>query len=571
LSSNDPPPLRDRFFAGHVRFEPEDATSLGVTGCEGRLSDPSERGAADELAFQRGVVAELDGLVPRTADERFDALAIGSYARFRVHALAELGLHRRCLEASLFPTSMLGQLAARAEGAEAWSHVADRLAALPSYLAALEASFGEGLRRGHVPSGELVRLFADTLLPGVVSHVTSLPEFAAARGAGPVLPSLRTAATEAAAAVARHRAHYHEVLAPRATGTFAIGREEYAHRLRCFFGMTESPEELAADAEVELGAANAALVRAADRLAAREGGRVSDAAGAALLLQRLWAEHPPTLDAVTALHQGALARIEAFVKARALYPWPEGAALGFCAVPDGMLHGGNVTNWPAPLRSKGGAALVAYVPRPEAHCQAGATCLFAHEGLPGHALQSLVWQRLFGGDASPVRFVAVCDDVAMVRQYFGPMLNVEGWAVRAEERLFEEGLFDDAEAVLAVASRGIRWARVVADIGLHTGRFDLDGATGWLAAATGLSAGWCRAQALRYARIPLQAITYALGAQGFARLRSERPEEPEAEFHGRVLAAGTAPPAYIAEIWRAEEERALRERPPGESAAQSGA
>lgn len=567
MSSNESlSSLRSRFFAGHVRFEPEDATSLGVLGCAGRLSDPSERGAAEELAFQQGVVAALDGLSPRSADEALDALAMGSYARFRVHALAELGLHRRCLEASLFPTSMLGQLAARAEGTEAWSHVAERLGALPGYLAALEASFDEGLRRGHAPSGELVTLFADTLLPGVVSHLGALPDFASRRGAGGALPSLTTAAAEAAAAVTRHRAHYRETLAPRATGTFAIGRDEYAYRLRCFFGMTEAPEALAADAEVELRAAHAALVRAADRLAAREGGRVSDTAGAAALLQRLWATHPPTLDAVTALHRSALARIETFVKARALYPWPEGPELGFCAVPDGMLHGGNVTNWPAPLLGRGGAALVAYVPRPEAHSRAGAACLFAHEGLPGHALQSLAWQRLFGGEPAPVRFVAVCDDVAMVRQYFGPMMNVEGWAVRAEERLFDEGFFDDEEAVLAVASRAIRWARVVADIGLHTGRFDLDSGTRWLAEATGLSVGWCHAQALRYARIPLQALTYALGAQGFARLRAEQPDEPEAAFHGRVLAAGTAPPARIAEIWRGEGARGAR---PG-GAAQSG-
>ena len=539
-----------RFFEGYVRLEPEDATTLGVLGEAHRLSDPSESGAADELAFHRGVLAELDSLSPESPDEVLDVHAMASHSRFRAHALAELGLHRTCLEASLFPNAMLGHLAARANTAETWESARQRLLALPAYFRGLEGALGAGLAAGPGPSAEIGALFERELLPGAASHVGALPAAAARAGVeGAPLEALERAARGGVEALQSHREFYQRTLLPKARGAFAIGTDEVRFRLGCFFGMTESPAELVALAEDELRAANDALVAATGRLSARTGGNVASMAEAGAVLRTLWSEHPDDLDGVVSLYRSALLRIEPFVRARALYPWPDGAALAFCPIPEGMVHGGNATNWPAPLRGPGGAAFVAYAPRREAHSRAGAACLFAHEGLPGHALQSLVWQRVFGADPSPVRFVAVCDDVAIARQYFGPMMNVEGWAVRAEERLFEEGLFDEAESVLAVASRGIRWARVVADLGLHTGRFDLGGAASWLAEATGMPLGWCDSQVIRYARIPLQAITYALGARGFERLRALRPAEPEMEFHRRVLEVGTAPPALLERLW----------------------
>jgi uncharacterized protein (DUF885 family) len=129
------------------------------------------------------------------------------------------------------------------------------------------------------------------------------------------------------------------------------------------------------------------------------------------------------------------------------------------------------------------------------------------------------------------------------------MMNIEGWAVWAEELMLDEGFFEGRpeEELCARVSQIIRAARVLVDVSLHTGRMTPDEASTTFARATGMSIEFARAQVSRYMRAPLQALTYALGCESIRRLR-EHPHVramPLPKFHEWLLSYGPVPPSRI--------------------------
>ncbi len=536
-------PLRERFYAGYVRFEPEDATSLGEHETAEFLGDPSEAGLSDEVRFYQAILAEL---ASETADlSPTDRWAIEAYATFRCRYLAERRENETNFEASLYPNGMLGHLVAHADGPAATRAIEARISQIPRYLAALEDGYRRGRTRGRRPDIALATHFSGDLLPAATKHLQGLGEVLSERG---LVPSDERAFNEgvakAVAATQAHKAFFEAELLPHAEDAYAIGEEEYALRLSGFFGIHESTADLIAWGEEELRGARALILEGARAVAEKRGGVVRDFSDASKLFMALYGERPASTQAVVELYRSLEDRVRAFARDGQVYTIPAEFDLGYCPIPPGMVFGTTATNWPAPVKDPTQKAHVAYAKDPAMHSIPGSANLYVHEGLPGHSLQSLAWQRLFAQRGAPVPFIAVCDDVAIARQYFGPMLMVEGWAVRAEERLWEKGFFTPEEALLSVVSRAIRAARVVMDVGLHTGRLTTEQAVVCMAEEAGMGERFAQGQVLRYKRIPLQAITYALGSRELDRAwrRWQALEgTSEAAFHERALSWGTAP------------------------------
>ena len=91
------------------------------------------------------------------------------------------------------------------------------------------------------------------------------------------------------------------------------------------------------------------------------------------------------------------------------------------------------------------------------------------------------------------------------------------------------------------------------DLRLHTQDMSREEAAQLLCARTGFPLRWAQGQALRYTRIPLQAITYAVGADRFAALEARRREElgerfDLADFHDGLIAAGPVPPDWMLDL-----------------------
>jgi len=148
----------------------------------------------------------------------------------------------------------------------------------------------------------------------------------------------------------------------------------------------------------------------------------------------------------------------------------------------------------------------------------------------------------------------VPDDVAMGRQYFGAMMNIEGWATYAEALMREHGFFTPSEALWAIWAQMVHAARVVVDAGIHTGRMSLEEGEAYLEKQLGLPRSWAQGEVLRYRRIPLQALCYMLGRLEIMELRQAcRAEEGDAfslpDFHERLFAAGPVPAGHLKRAW----------------------
>ncbi|QRK04104.1 DUF885 domain-containing protein [Archangium violaceum] len=549
--------LRASFFERYLQSQPEEATTLGLHHLDDRLKDLSPSALADEYALHRDTLAQLERLAPEEfpPDAWLDWMAMLGVCRFHVHAHEDLRGHRSNVELSTYPHTMLQYQIGQAETAEDWSAIASRAARIPTFLQQQEQLLAEGLASGEVPDVHIVQEFAEDQLPVIVryfEHLPALPEAHQVTLSSAEARALQHAAHDAREAFAAHQRFLRERVQPHAHAGVVLGEDEYRWRLRHMFGLTASPEELVQRAEEVLARAQHSIVQLAAQLAAEVPGApstLSNLADARTLLARLELEHPAHDEDVIPLYRERIAHAESFIHERELFNVPEGCRLGLKPLPPGMVDVRG-TNWPAPLKDPRKVGWFVLAPMAAAHPTVWATLLAVHEGIPGHFLQSVAWQRAFSHHPAPVRFLLVTDHVAMARGHFGPMLNIEGYATYAEERMRRAGFYSAPEELTALVARALRAVRVVVDIGLHTRRMDDEAAVSYLMRSASMPEPNARREILRYKRLPLQSITYLLGALEFERLEEDCRRErgrhfDEARFHDELFSFGPVPPALL--------------------------
>lgn len=123
--------------------------------------------------------------------------------------------------------------------------------------------------------------------------------------------------------------------------------------------------------------------------------------------------------------------------------------------------------------------------------------LIVHEGMPGHYFQmTLAWAH-----ENPIR-----------RRFYdsGP---IEGIGFYAEEMMLQAGLFDDSPQTREIIYNymRLRALRVEVDVKLATGQFTIDEATAYLQTRTPMDYETARFEAVFFASLPGQAITYQIG------------------------------------------------------------
>lgn len=542
--------LRTEWWQGWADAFPEDASSLGLRGHGHRLRDDDGPAGERELAFHRALLPRLDAVADGLDDsEQLDLDSMRRVSRFRIETLSALDHDRRSLELSLYPHAMLGHQLAHARDASDLAEVEERLSRVPRALASREAALAEGLLKGHRADRETLSMVTAYALDGAELWYRELDVTLSARRL-PSEPSMLTAARAAADATRAHRAFLERELTATAADTALLDRDDYAWRLGLFYGEPIAPDELLASARDELSRLGPKLVALAADAAEPRGARIASLREALTFVGWLFGEHPTTPSEILHGYGAAIERSRKYVVERTLFRMPE-AELGIVPIPPGMVQGGSVTNWPAPLADRSRKGHLAVSLDPTAHSIAFFQNLAVHEAIPGHFLQSAAWQATFGGELSPVRFAAVNDDVACASGYFGAMPNIEGFAVHCEELLFGLGFYEGSDAVAAVASGIIRAARVVADVTLHTGMADRASAVAELARTTGMPRRWCELQVLRFCRVPTQATTYFLGAKKVRALfdrAAGRQGFDASRFHDAFFALGPATPASMSTL-----------------------
>jgi uncharacterized protein (DUF885 family) len=540
----------DRFVSAHFEAHPEDGSSLGVREHAARMSVPTRDAGEHELVAVRRALAEAGaieaerarGAIALDLDASLDLDALVRAARFHERRL-ERDLDAETLELAALPNSAVQHGALHARTLADVEALVLRARLAPAALAAQAANLRRGVREGRGPDREVVETFVERILPGAARALETVPRDLADR-LGPEVASdavvarlgeATTAASEAYRTLARVVAG--EIL-PKTRAHLALGEDEVAFRLRDVMGVETTIAELVTDARGRLDRAHREVVAQA-RLA---GDDVRDYAGAKDAVLALFGPKPATIEEALAAYRE---QIEAATRvARAIVPIPDDLALGLDPLPEGIADGAGFTNWPAPLLDPTGRGHALYARDPAAHPRIMAKQLAIHECIPGHYLQSAIWQRQ---RSRPVRFLGVQDDVAMSVGYFGTMVSVEGWAVHMEDEMVALGFMEPGrERMFSAWCDAVRAMRVLLDLGLHAEGRSADEMAAQVAEATLLSEGWARQQVLRSKRIPLQSSTYQIGAMEIEALQKRaRPKMSALDFHAKLLAFGPVPTSRL--------------------------
>lgn len=521
--------LVTNFLEAYWRLNPVEATHAGVHRYDAALPDYSEAGQEARRYWREQSVAALQAFEDTALDasRRLDKkVALAEIAAEEIYEDWQYTWRAPAfyLEQAL---NGLNYLLARpdqsATGEEQSARVLARLKAVPALL-----KQGQAQLKAELVSPEFKEI-------GLV----------AAQGAQGFLERLDLSSGEAGEAARRDAlaalAEYRQFIAQlQPQGHFATGPELFERVLREQHGLNLSPDEL-----YRLGEETAIALQTQLEALARQ---IDPGQPWNALVESLKAEHPDRESLLQAYADEA-ARSREFVVAQHLVDIPPGeqfevrptapflratTPLGhFDKTPPfapednlGILF---ITPVDPALPAQRQAELL------EAHCYTAIRAICLHETYPGHHLQ-LWWAKQ---KATPLR------------RQFASTLFAEGWALYCEELMEEAGYYDTpALSLWRIKNAMWRAVRIMIDVGLHTGKLDLEGAAQILVERAGLEPNTARGEVLRYTTSPAQPSSYMLGRNRIVELRRQYQAGQGAafnlaEFHARLLDYSSVSPAFI--------------------------
>lgn len=515
-----------------VRLDPTLGTKLGWSEHATDFADYSPEGTREVVRTTRAVLSSTQRLVPRDAVDEVTQREL----------IRELTLILDKHDAGLLGTS-LNVIASPPQdirnafdlmpmaSEEDWRHISQRLRAVPAavgdYVASLEATTrGE---RAYVPSRTQALAVAEQA-EGSAAFFNGLADRAGARLPEALLEDLRRSGALAAASFER-LARDLRTLAPRFRERDAVGRDAYSVFSREFLGMSIDIDETYAWGIEELRRITREMEDAARRIV--PGGTVDEAIaaldgdpgriihGTHALREWLQATSDAAVEALHGTHVDIPPALQRLVCRIA--PTPDGGIYYTPPSEDGERPG--QMWWSIP---EGVTEFRTWRERTTVY----------HEGVPGHHLQ-------MGG--------AVLGDTNLNRWrrlVAGTSGHREGWALYAERLMEEFGfLADPGDRLGMIDAQRMRVARVVLDIGLHTGQRHPEGgawtaerAAAFMRRNVTMSEPALRFEVLRYLGWPGQASSYSIGQRVWNDLRehAHRSGEPFdlTAFHAQLLALG---------------------------------
>lgn len=520
------------FFDGYLAFHPEEATTLGLSAdgngvpspWAGRLRDHSQRGLAAERDWFEQAAGRLE------SDDSLDGRWLKRLVDYHLRSWDWLWCG---IEWSLYPFIMIQAQLLHADNEQDRAAANQRLGAVAGFLDAHQQNMLRGMQRGIAPDGMLLSFYVNQQLPAAEASLRALR-----------LPN----AAGAADAYAAH-GKWLEAEIDR-DEPVRLGEEELVYRVRHMLGFDAEPELLIARARQELSETQERMIILCGRMAPARA--ITTFAGARDVAKELSAETLQRHAEVIPSYRAYVDRALALCRSERLFDIPDDYAIAIEPFPRGLELTGRAANWPAPLKARHKLGHFLVDPRAKSHPLGWSAGLAIHEGLPGHHLQSFCWQRRYHDDPAPVRFLMVHDQVALPRHYWAPMVNIEGWAVHAEELMRQHGLFAPREELFILSARTIHACRVICDMSFHLGRMSTDDVVAFLDQEVGLSPSWSRLEVHRYSQIPLQSSTYLLGRIAVEELERDvrsvyGSDYDAARFHDRFFAYGPIYPAMIRE------------------------
>jgi len=362
--------------------------------------------------------------------------------------------------------------------------------------------------------------------------ITQLPEASDAR------KRFEAANPKVVAALNSYQQFLEKDLLPRSTGNFADGRENFVYRLKNFYLIDQSPEEIKAVAQKVLVDTKARMEAEAKKVDANKNWwEILDEAkkkhGSA-------EELLPTYKKVTE-------RARQWVLDKKLATIPE-EKLDVIETPQFMRF---VTPYaayfsPAPFeKQQTGYYFVTPVdtslPEEAKEGKLGEMYIdventTVHEAYPGHHLQFIHQNRL-----SPIRRMS------------GSSLLSEGWGLYCERLGEDYGFYSSPiDSMQAYRWLLIRAVRVLVDVGLHVDGMSYDDAVKMMLDNAKIEKSGAEAEVRRYTQSPTQPLSYLMGMLMIEQLREDYHKAKGEdfsmqEFHDSVMSYGSIPLKIIRE------------------------
>lgn len=550
--------IRDSITLKILSFEPEEWRILGAESVAGQLKDWSPAAIKAEVEFCRKSIKRLESAKTSNPSEKLDKQILLAHLKYLEYYLGRYHGELGNLQISIYPYDLFQYEMERFEVLEtpdaksALNHfgaIEGILQKIPAYLKQQEANLLAGLKLRNPDELILAELLnrIDSPVKGksVRDGMRKLEEKLESEKVKSLLPkekreTIKSLIKPAAEAYKSHVDFLNRKIKPKATEAWALGKEDYDHRFALVYGDDVSIEELVSKAEAKLAELNEKMVLLAREL--RPNLSLNET------LTELRSSHFDTGEELLEAYQNIQKRIDETLTREIGLPTN---AQMFRSAPPGVRVD-TATNWAAPLLLKGlGIVLVNTSPEGlEDNSKVELPWVTIHEGSPGHASQSVLFQEAFNKGKVPLcRFLNIPDEVGYVRGNWYAMANIEGWALYTERLLLESNLLTREERLASLSGQARRAARVVVDVRMHSGGWSRQQVEKYLVDKAGLSKKSAQEQSLRYSRLPLQAVSYFFGAEHFEELHDKYKERLGKQFYRQLLSLGPVPPKLIREYF----------------------
>jgi uncharacterized protein (DUF885 family) len=527
------PHFVDEYLAYLYEVHPTNATFDGVHLHDDLLEDLSRQGIDGQIRDLGGFARRLAAIDPaRLTDiERLERPAIDANIHARVFELEQVRTWERSPQhyADVLATSLAGQaLFDYAPIAERARRVVSKLRQVPRLVQAARNNIKD-------PPGIFVKVGLESMRGTLRFINDDLPRAFASLDDLHILGDLADAATEATAALEGYIEYLETELAPRAKGSFRLGRDKFEEKLRLDEGLTVGADKLLSLALRVLHETQEEFRRVASRL---NGG---DPIGA---WTKTKANHPPAGQLVPVAQQ-QLAELVEFINRQRIITIPEGAPVAVAPTPR-FYRWTFASMWtPGPFETRPLRAFYyitdvdpAWPPeRQDEHLRdfnyGALWSISIHEVFPGHFLH---YQHLRQIDSKLRKSIL-----------FSSAAFVEGWAHYCEQMMVDEGFRKDDPSVRLgqLAEALIRLCRFVVGIRLHCEDMSVEQGVRFFREEAFLEETSARREAERGTFDPGY-IVYSAGKLMLLKLREDYKAKAAGKFslrhfHDTLLGNGTVP------------------------------
>jgi uncharacterized protein (DUF885 family) len=522
----------DDYLSYLYETHPTNATQDGVHTHDDLLEDFSRSAIEAHTRTLAGFLRRLEEIDVEslTATERAERPMVADNIRGRMFELEQIRTWEKNpqLYADTLASSLAGQAVfAYAPASERARRVLSKLRQTPKLVQAARDNIKD-------PPGIFVKVGLETFRGALKFIESDLPKAFAAVDDLHLLGDLADASTEAVQAIGSYVEYLENEVAPRARGSFRLGREMFEKKLRLDEGVSLDAERLLAIATRELKATQEEFKRVAGRL---NGGDPIESWRSAKL------QHPGPGELVPAA-QAQLEDLLTFIDRHAVITRPSSEPVTVAPTPD-FYRWSFASMWtPGPFEGKPTQAYY-YVTdidpswppeRQEEHLRdfnyPTLWAISIHEVYPGHFLH---YQHLRHVESKVRKSIL-----------FSPASFVEGWAHYCEQMMVEVGFRREDQALRLgqLAEALIRLARFVVSIRLHAEDMSVEQGVRIFKDESFMEEGSARREAERGTFDPTY-LVYSVGKLMLLKLRRDYQEQRGKkfslrDFHDALLGNGTA-------------------------------